>query len=257
MTYQRAFQALGDRTRRSIFERLRGGPLPVGEIARGFAVSRPAVSQHLRVLKEARLVQEQRAGNRRLYSISPDGLLELQRYLETFWGEVLDAFKLEVHGQSRKENDMPEKEMVVRKSVTVQCPVEEAFRFFTNGLSTWWPLDSFAAGEKPVSCAIEGRVGGRLYEVDAEGHESLWGTVTLWEPPRKVAFTWHPGHDESTAQQVLVVFEPATDGTTLRLEHRGWEVLGDRAQERAASYDSGWDLVLGHYVSVASRAVTR
>lgn len=100
MTYQDTFLALADPTRRSIFERLRGGALAVGEIARGFPVSRPAVSQHLRVLKEAGLVREQRAGNRRLYSVSPDGLLQLQRYLETFCGEVLDAFKSEVQGQS-------------------------------------------------------------------------------------------------------------------------------------------------------------
>jgi DNA-binding transcriptional ArsR family regulator len=88
-----ALDALGDPTRRSIFERLREGPRPVVEIARGMPVSRPAVSQHLRVLKEAGLVHDRQEGNRRLYAVNPKGLEGLRRYLDGFWGDVLDAFK--------------------------------------------------------------------------------------------------------------------------------------------------------------------
>ncbi len=76
-----------------MFERLRAGPRPVGELAKGLPVSRPAVSQHLRVLKEAKLVRERREGNRRLYSIDPEGLVTLREYLDGYWGEVLAAFK--------------------------------------------------------------------------------------------------------------------------------------------------------------------
>jgi DNA-binding transcriptional ArsR family regulator len=95
MTYQEALQALADPTRREILERLRGGPLPVGAVAQGLPVSRPAVSQHLRVLKDAGLVSEQRQGTKRLYGVSPRGLVELRRYLDRFWGEVLQSFKAE------------------------------------------------------------------------------------------------------------------------------------------------------------------
>src|SRR5262245_53762701 len=95
MTYQAALQALADPTRREILERLRGGPLPVGAVAQGLPVSRPAVSQHLRVLKDAGLVSEQRAGTKRLYGVSARGLVELRRYLDRFWGEVLQSFKAE------------------------------------------------------------------------------------------------------------------------------------------------------------------
>jgi DNA-binding transcriptional ArsR family regulator len=95
MTYQAALQALADPTRREILERLREGPLPVGAVAQGLPVSRPAVSQHLRVLKEAGLVSEQRQGTRRMYGVSPRGLVELRRYLDRFWGDVLQAFKAE------------------------------------------------------------------------------------------------------------------------------------------------------------------
>jgi DNA-binding transcriptional ArsR family regulator len=93
MAYGDAIAALGDPTRRAVFERLRGGPRPVVEIARGLPVSRPAVSQHLRVLKEAGLVRERREGTRNFYSVNGDGLIDLRKYFEDFWDEALAAFK--------------------------------------------------------------------------------------------------------------------------------------------------------------------
>jgi DNA-binding transcriptional ArsR family regulator len=85
-------EALGDRTRRRIFERLRNGPLAVVEIARELPVSRPAVSQHLRVLKDAGLVIDRADRNRRLYSVDPDGLASLRAFLDLFWAEALGRF---------------------------------------------------------------------------------------------------------------------------------------------------------------------
>ena len=98
MAYERALQCLSDPTRRRIFERLRSGPRPVGTLARGLPVSRPAVSQHLRALKAAGLVRDLRQGSRRIYYIDPDGLGELRRWLDGFWDEALNAFKEEVEG---------------------------------------------------------------------------------------------------------------------------------------------------------------
>jgi len=91
--------ALGDRTRRQIFEALRGGPRSVGELADGLPVSRPAVSQHLRVLKQAGLVTDRRQGTRRLYRVDPGGLAGLREYFDGFWGEALARFAAE----ARKE----------------------------------------------------------------------------------------------------------------------------------------------------------
>ena len=85
--------ALGDPTRRAVFEGLRAGPKSVGELAEGLPVSRPAVSQHLRVLKEARLVTERKEGTRRIYELSPVGLTELRAYFDRFWSQALDAYK--------------------------------------------------------------------------------------------------------------------------------------------------------------------
>jgi DNA-binding transcriptional ArsR family regulator len=95
MAYGNALAALGDPTRRAVFERLRRGPASVGELAADLPVSRPAVSQHLKALKQAGLVTDQPEGARRVYQIDPDGLGELRRWLDQFWDEALEAFRRE------------------------------------------------------------------------------------------------------------------------------------------------------------------
>lgn len=92
MTNQ-SLDALGDPTRRAIFERLAVAPSAVGELARGLPVSRPAVSQHLKVLKQAGLVSDRQAGNRRIYQVDPDGIRSLRAYFDQFWNQALPAFK--------------------------------------------------------------------------------------------------------------------------------------------------------------------
>jgi len=84
-SYDAVLDAIGDRTRRAVLDRLRDGPLPVVEIARNLPVSRPAVSQHLKVLKDAGLVVDRQAGNRRIYALDPGGLAVLRTYAEAFW----------------------------------------------------------------------------------------------------------------------------------------------------------------------------
>lgn len=97
-TYGKAIEALGDPTRRAVFERLSVRPMAVGDLADGMPVSRPAVSQHLKVLKDAGLVSEQREGTRRIYAVAPDGLAELRDYLEGFWARALGQFKAAAEG---------------------------------------------------------------------------------------------------------------------------------------------------------------
>jgi DNA-binding transcriptional ArsR family regulator len=88
--------ALGDATRRAILARLLTGPLPVGELAREFPVSRPAISQHLRLLKKANLVVDRPIGTRRVYQLHPEGFNSLREYFEQFWSLALDSFKKKV-----------------------------------------------------------------------------------------------------------------------------------------------------------------
>jgi DNA-binding transcriptional ArsR family regulator len=97
------WSALGDRTRRAIFERLAEGPCAVGEIAGGLPVSRPAVSQHLKVLKEAGLVIDEPVGNRRIYRIDPDGLATLRADLDRFWSSALAAYKAVVEQPAEEQ----------------------------------------------------------------------------------------------------------------------------------------------------------
>ena len=93
VTYQDGLTALGDPTRRAIFEMLAEGPTPVGVLAARLPVSRPAVSQHLRVLKESGLVVDRPAGTRRLYQLDPDGVAMLRDYLDRFWDRAMADFK--------------------------------------------------------------------------------------------------------------------------------------------------------------------
>ena len=101
MAYGTALAVLADPTRRQVFERLRKGPRAVNVIAHGLPVSRPAVSQHLKVLKDAGLVEERSEGVRRIYSLRREGLMELREWLDSFWGDALDAFKLEAERSYR------------------------------------------------------------------------------------------------------------------------------------------------------------
>jgi hypothetical protein len=137
----------------------------------------------------------------------------------------------------------------VRKLVQVNLPIEEAFRLFTEGMSTWWPLESHSVGaERTKRCVFEGHHDGRIYEVQDDGGEAEWGSVKVWNPPDAVAFTWYPGREADTAQDVEVRFRSIPEGTELDLIHHGWELLGDKAEETRAGYDSGWDIVLGNFV---------
>ena len=103
-----AIAALADPTRRLVFERLRHGPQPVGVIARGLPVSRPAVSQHLAVLKNAGLVTDRAEGTRRVYQIDPHGLGAIRAWLDQFWDEALVAFKQEAESTETNETEEDE-----------------------------------------------------------------------------------------------------------------------------------------------------
>ena len=101
-TYQDGFSALADPTRREIFELLARRPRPVGELAEGLPVSRPAVSQHLKVLRDAGLVTDTRNGSRRLYRVNPQGVAGMREYLDRFWSDALGAFETAARMEDKK-----------------------------------------------------------------------------------------------------------------------------------------------------------
>lgn len=141
----------------------------------------------------------------------------------------------------------------VVKTLQVNLSREAAFCLFTEGMASWWPLKTHSVGEQQAqTCVFESWVSGRIYEVLTDGSQVDWGRVTTWDPPGFVAFTWFPGRNEDTGQTVEVTFTDADSGMQVELVHRGWELLGERAQQMRREYDSGWDLVLGGYKQQAA-----
>lgn len=137
----------------------------------------------------------------------------------------------------------------VVKTLDVEAPLEIAFRVFTEEIAAWWPTRTHSLREDRVlDIVLEGRIGGRIYEVSPDG-EADWGRVLVWEPPRRFVLEWDPSLVRRTPTEVEVTFEPfAESRTRVRLEHRGWDRLGERGPVGRASYDSGWDAVLTAYL---------
>lgn len=137
--------------------------------------------------------------------------------------------------------------MKVNKSLTLSVPADRAFRAFTEDIGRWWPLPGFSFGDQPAEDMIlEGKVGGRLYQRFPGGTEYVIGEVRAFEPPSRVVFTWStPDWKEPT--EVEVRFSEKGGATKVDLEHRGFEALGDAAQEAHGTYDGGWVEVLRFY----------
>lgn len=247
-----ALGALGDHTRRTIFERLLAGPRTVGELAAGLPVSRPAVSQHLAVLRRAGLVRDAAVGTRRVYSVDRAGVERLRAAVDAYWEAALEQFRRTAEEEEVVDSSS-QTELVVRKSVTVRRSTQDAFRVFTERIGSWWPLVTHSVyGDEATDAVLEPRVGGRFYERGPNGAESEWGRVLAWQPPHRIAFTMYPGRDESVATRVDVTFTGTDDGGTLVvLEHRGWEVHGADAEKYFRSYDEGWEKVLAPFALAA------
>jgi uncharacterized protein YndB with AHSA1/START domain len=134
----------------------------------------------------------------------------------------------------------------VKKSLVVNCSPERAFEVFTREIGSWWPLATHSVGgDKITGVVFEEHVGGRIFEQHSDGGESEWGRVVTWDPPTRFVMTWYPSRDAASATELDVRFAAEGDATRVDLEHRGWEILGDRASEMRNNYDGGWVTVLG------------
>lgn len=137
------------------------------------------------------------------------------------------------------------------KELWVEADVETAFRRFTEGIGDWWPTASHSVSLGQCHAVRFGRgVGQDIAEEADDGSVHVWGTVTRWDPPGAVTFSWHPGREAATAQEIAVTFEDKNGGTLVRLVHSGWERLGPAAEETRHEYDGGWDSVLGGFAQV-------
>ncbi len=138
---------------------------------------------------------------------------------------------------------------VVRKTITVDCAVEEAFRIFTADALSWWPVETHSIhGNDAKEIVFEEREGGEVYELSSSGEKGHWATVLAWEPPSRLVLAWNVTQAEESPTEVEVRFLPEGDATRVELEHRGWEGLGEVGATKRGNYDTGWDFVLGRYV---------
>jgi uncharacterized protein YndB with AHSA1/START domain len=144
----------------------------------------------------------------------------------------------------------------VRKQVRVACEIEEAFRTFTHGIETWWPVEthSITVGEDgsnpPKEIVFESSPGGRVYERSRDGRVCEWATILVFEPPTRVVLEWRV-NPARPPTEVEVTFEVDGEGTLVRPEHRGFERDTQEGATWQASYDSGWNAVLDRYTDAA------
>ena len=136
----------------------------------------------------------------------------------------------------------------IRKSVTVNVPVERAFEAFTDGITSWWPLATHSyGGDKATAAVFEGRSGGRVYERQEDGTEADWAEVVAWEPPGRIVLAWKI----CAPTEVEVRFTAEGDGTRVQLEHRGWERVDEQDRAQHDGYAGGWEFVLGQFKDAA------
>lgn len=132
----------------------------------------------------------------------------------------------------------------IRRHLVVRATPEHAYRIFTDGIGTWWPLERFAVYGSGNTVAFEGD---ELVERSADGESSVWGTVLSADPPRGIRFTWHPGQTEERGE-VEVTFTPVGETQTLvTLVHSGWEAYAEIAHAAREEYRNGWPTVLAGY----------
>jgi uncharacterized protein YndB with AHSA1/START domain len=141
----------------------------------------------------------------------------------------------------------------LRLSFVVGCPREVAFGLWSEP-RRWWPPGHTATGEPGSTVAIEPFVDGRFFERTAAGEEIEWGRIVAWEPPRRLAYTWHLRTDRADATEVEVVFHEEGAGCRVEIEHRGWDRLGDRGPGWRERNERGWSGLVPHFVSACAGA---
>lgn len=140
----------------------------------------------------------------------------------------------------------------IRKTITVERSPEEAFKIWTEGIGSWWPVAGHSIGvERITNVVFEPKAGGSVYEVWDDGSTHHWATVLAFDPPSRFVLEWRPNPDRSYPTEVEIRFVAEGSSTRLELEHRAWERLGDAGIDVRESYDSGWPGVLQHYVEAA------
>jgi DNA-binding transcriptional ArsR family regulator len=254
---------LGDPTRRAIFEILGEGPSSVGELADRLPISRPAVSQHLRLLKDHGLVRSDAQGTRHIYRLDPGGVEGLLDYL----GRAAFPWPPMRRRPWRRSTPMDDGIQLrpLRASVIVTAGQDAAFTTFTRRLGAWWPHQFHLGPVEPVVIGLEPRPGGRWYQRAADGTRQDWGRVLVWNAPRCFLVTWEVDNrwrhdpDPAHASELEVRFRPEREGdrsspTVVSVEQRNFDRLaGGRDIRNALAAGDCWRVLLQRF---ARQAVT-
>jgi uncharacterized protein YndB with AHSA1/START domain len=137
---------------------------------------------------------------------------------------------------------------VVHKTILVRCPIEVAFRVWTEQIDRWWPKGHSRSGDPDTVVFLERQIGGRLYERTMDGVEYTWGQVLIWDPPRHLAYSWYLGSSAEQPTRVDVQFSSTTEGfTRLDVTHRGPELIGELWARTNARFAAAWEHVLASY----------
>jgi uncharacterized protein YndB with AHSA1/START domain len=227
---EQTFKAIADPTRRRILELVAEEELAAGDIWTHFAVTRPAISQHLTVLKQAGLISERRRGTSRLYRARPQGLTEPKLFLEGFWDTKLG--RLQRVGEAQSGGEVTER-MAVERETLIAAPPEVVWRLLTDpaDMTRWM-------GQTAI---IEPSVGGS-YRVEVVPGQEAVGEFVEVDPPYRLAHTWGwLGDPTVPAGSTIVTYElvPTATGTLLHLTHRNLP-----SAVSAGSHSRGW----GHYL---------
>ncbi|HEX8681781.1 MAG TPA: SRPBCC domain-containing protein [Ardenticatenaceae bacterium] len=138
----------------------------------------------------------------------------------------------------------------VRKTITVRCDVETAFRIWTEQMNSWWPKGHSRSGNPSTTVLMESQIGGRIYERTPEGVEHDWGRVIVWNPPRHYAYHWYLGSGPEQPTRVDVHFIAQEDGhTRVDVSHQGPQLIGELWSSRSSVFDAAWEAVLAAYVA--------
>jgi len=139
----------------------------------------------------------------------------------------------------------------LRIAFDVECSPDHAFETWTSKATAWWPAEHTMSHERGARIVFEPRVGGRIFERTADGHEMEWGEIVEWDPPRRLRYLWHIATEPENATDVSIDFHLAPRGTRIEIEHGGWERLGEIGQVWRDANQAGWDGVLPSYTEAA------
>jgi DNA-binding transcriptional ArsR family regulator/uncharacterized protein YndB with AHSA1/START domain len=255
-----ALDLLGDSTRRTLIAMLGQGPSSVAELAAQLPISRPAVSQHLMLLKSCGLIRSRAEGTRRIYELDTgraEALVDRLHRAAFPWPPTRRR-----RPPPRADDEVDTGSVTTSPliaSTRIQAGQDRCFTVFTAGLGSWWPRAFHLGATEPAGVFIEPWTGGRWYERASSGDEYNWGRITTWDRPRLLIATWEidsswlPDPDPSHASEVVVSCQSVGRKlTTVAIEHRGFDrLVGGTDVHEALAAGETWSLLLARFARAA------